>query len=70
MCVCVCSPILRIPTLAIHLNREVNSDGFKFNAQTHLLPVLSTAIKEYRQWWWLSVRWLLVGIVCCWCFGD
>ncbi|EPS62030.1 aspartyl aminopeptidase-like protein, partial [Genlisea aurea] len=37
-------PIMRIPTLAIHLDREVN-DGFKLNKQTHLAPVLATSIK-------------------------
>ncbi|CAH1419109.1 unnamed protein product [Lactuca virosa] len=37
-------PIMRIPTLAIHLDRGVN-DGFKVNAQTHLAPVLATAVK-------------------------
>lgn len=37
-------PIMRIPTLAIHLDRGVN-DGFKANTQTQLVPVLSTAIK-------------------------
>lgn len=37
-------PIMRIPTLAIHLDRGVN-DGFKVNTQTHLLPVLATSIK-------------------------
>jgi aspartyl aminopeptidase len=30
-------PVLRIPSLAIHLNREVNSDGFKVNVQNHLV---------------------------------
>lgn len=29
-------PLCRIPTLAIHLNRSVNDDGLKLNAQNHL----------------------------------
>ncbi|KAM0982236.1 hypothetical protein ACFX13_015492 [Malus domestica] len=37
-------PIMRVPTLAIHLDRDVK-DAFKVNAQTHLLPVLATAVK-------------------------
>ncbi|XP_062169457.1 probable aspartyl aminopeptidase isoform X2 [Alnus glutinosa] len=37
-------PIMRIPTLAIHLDSSV-SDGFKVNTQTHLLPVLATLVK-------------------------
>ncbi len=32
--------VCRIPNLAIHLNREVNSAGLVLNAQTHLVPVL------------------------------
>lgn len=35
-------PLLRIPTLAIHLDRGVNTDGFKYNTQTHLLPIISS----------------------------
>jgi aspartyl aminopeptidase len=34
-------PLLRIPNLAIHLNRSVNSDGLKLNAQDHMVPVLA-----------------------------
>jgi aspartyl aminopeptidase len=33
-------PLLRIPNVAIHLNRTVNTDGLKLNAQTQLVPVL------------------------------
>jgi len=42
-------PLLRIPTLAIHLDRSVNTDGFKFNTQTHLLPIISSAVKNQLQ---------------------
>jgi aspartyl aminopeptidase len=38
-------PILRVPSLAIHLNREVNSEGLKLNAESHLAPVLATVLK-------------------------
>lgn len=37
-------PIMRIPTLAIHLDRGVN-DGFKVNTHSHLIPVLATSVK-------------------------
>ncbi len=33
-------PLLRVPNLAIHLNRTVNTDGLKLNAQEHMVPVL------------------------------
>jgi len=32
-------PILRVPQLAIHLDREINSKGLKLNAQSHMSPV-------------------------------
>jgi len=39
-------PILRLPTLAIHLNREVNDKGFIFNKEKHLVPVLATTVAD------------------------
>lgn len=39
-------PILRIPMLAIHLNREIGSEGFKANKQTQCTPILSAAITD------------------------
>jgi len=33
-------PLLRVPNLAIHLFREVRSEGFKPDAQKHMLPVV------------------------------
>ena len=34
-------PLARIPSLAIHLNRGVNSDGLVLNAQQHLPPLVA-----------------------------
>jgi aspartyl aminopeptidase len=42
-------PIMRIPTLAIHLDRTISSEGLKINSQSHLVPVLATAIKNELQ---------------------
>jgi aspartyl aminopeptidase len=33
-------PLLRIPNLAIHLQRELRTDGLKLNPQTHAVPVV------------------------------
>lgn len=39
-------PILRVPSLAIHLDRGAN-DGFAPNKETNLVPVLGSVIKQY-----------------------
>lgn len=41
-------PILIIPNLAIHMNREINS-GFEYNAQVHTLPLLSMINDEFEK---------------------
>jgi aspartyl aminopeptidase len=33
------TPLLRVSSLAIHLNRQVNTDGLKLNPQQHLAPM-------------------------------
>jgi aspartyl aminopeptidase len=38
--VCIDRPLLRVPQLAIHLDREVNEKGLVLNRQDHLAPVL------------------------------
>uniref|UniRef100_A0A0E0FZE5 aspartyl aminopeptidase n=1 Tax=Oryza nivara TaxID=4536 RepID=A0A0E0FZE5_ORYNI len=42
----VSRPLIRVPTLAIHLDRTVNSDGFKPNLENHLVPLLATKHEE------------------------
>ncbi|KAK9824222.1 hypothetical protein WJX72_008629 [[Myrmecia] bisecta] len=42
-------PILRIPMLAIHLQRDLADQGFKPNKQTHLAPLLSMAVKSAAE---------------------
>lgn len=39
----IAEPLVRIPNLAIHLNRSVNSDGFKFGMEEHLTGMLGSA---------------------------
>ena len=41
-------PILRIPTLAIHLNRTVN-EAFKFNAEDNTVPILGLASEALNK---------------------
>ncbi|KAN0060290.1 hypothetical protein ACQY0O_007619 [Thecaphora frezii] len=41
-------PILRIPTLAIHLDRTVN-DAFKFNAEDNTVPILGLASEALNK---------------------
>ncbi len=44
-------PIARIPNLAIHLNRNVNSDGLKLDPQKHLPAVLGLGEGfSFRAW--------------------
>jgi aspartyl aminopeptidase len=33
-------PLLRVPNLAIHLQREIATEGLRLNPQTHVVPVL------------------------------
>ena len=42
---CDC-PLLRIPQLAIHLDRDVNGQGLKLNPQQHLTPVWGVGAVE------------------------
>ncbi|KIY94035.1 Aminopeptidase I zinc metalloprotease [Monoraphidium neglectum] len=41
----VTKPVLRIPMLAIHLQRNMYQEGFKPNFQTNLMPLLATSGK-------------------------
>ncbi len=40
------SPLLRLPNLAIHMNRAVNEEGLKLNKQTELAAILSTSAEQ------------------------
>jgi aspartyl aminopeptidase len=39
-------PLLRLPNLAIHMNRMVNEEGLKLQKQTELLLILSASIEQ------------------------
>ena len=41
--VCIERPLVRVPQLAIHLDREVNERGLVLNRQDHMAPVLGLA---------------------------
>ncbi len=45
-------PMARVPQLAIHLNRTVNDEGLKLNAQQHMPPVFGLVGDEpgFRDW--------------------
>ena len=40
------TPIMRIPSLAIHMDRQVNEQGLKFDKQTQIPPLLGAASDE------------------------
>jgi aspartyl aminopeptidase len=42
-------PLLRIPQLAIHLNREIHEKGLNLNKQTHLPPIIQMAEKNFSS---------------------
>lgn len=42
----VARPILRLPNLAIHMNRKVNEEGLKFDSQTELPLLFCAALSE------------------------
>jgi aspartyl aminopeptidase len=46
-------PLLRVPQLAIHLDRDISSDGLQLNKQQHLTPVWGighSSPGEFRAW--------------------
>lgn len=45
-------PIARIPNLAIHLNRGVNDEGLKLDAQKHAVPLIGgwSDARSFKKW--------------------
>ena len=49
----VAEPIARVPQLAVHLDREVNSGGLTLDTQQHLTPVWgvgTSSVGEFASW--------------------
>ena len=42
-------PLLRIPSLAIHLNRKLDQEGLRLNAQDHLAPVIGLTREDHKE---------------------
>lgn len=42
-------PLIRLPNLAIHMNRKVNEDGLKLHKQNELPLIISTAVEEQLE---------------------
>jgi len=45
-------PLLRVPQLAIHLNREITTDGLLLNAQVHMNPLVAVdtgSVPRFRE---------------------
>jgi aspartyl aminopeptidase len=53
-------PLLRVPNLAIHLNRQVNQDGLRLNEQDHLPAVFAARVDGPTWKDWLAAE-LAVG---------
>jgi aspartyl aminopeptidase len=46
-------PILRVPQLAIHLDRSIAADGLRLDPQAHMVPVWGTHLsdeQDFRTW--------------------
>ncbi|KAH8875033.1 Aspartyl aminopeptidase [Schistosoma japonicum] len=43
------NPIACVPSLAIHLNQEIKTQGFHPNSEQHLSPILCTSLMEQLQ---------------------
>ena len=56
---------LRIPRLAIHLDREVNKEGFKPNPQEHMFPIIGLN-KDLRFEDWIKQETGLTGNILSW----